>query len=166
MGLSKSAISRIVGVDISYKSFSKNGAQLLPQRLAVFGQTSAGVEFSPDKYESEGSAAEVAKRYGWGSPLHLVALQLYPETGTGCSVPVDFFPVATPANAVAATGRITVTGAATDGGSGKLYVGGKQCEFAIAKGDTGEAVMAAIKDAVNGVLEMPATAGEHYDRDC
>lgn len=160
MGLSQSAISRVVGVDISYKSFSKNGAQLLPQRLAVFAQANEGVEYSNDKYEGEGSAAVVAERYGYGSPLHQVALQLYPETGTGASFPVDFFPVDAPNNAVAATGSISVTGTATTGGSGKLYIGGKRCEFAIAKGDDGEAVMTAIKDAVNAVLEMPATAGD------
>lgn len=160
MGLSASAISRVVGVEITYKSFSKNGAQLLPQRLAVFGQARTGVEYPAEKYEGEGSAAAVAERYGWGSPLHLAALQLYPETGTGASFPVDFIPVDTPSNAVAASAHITVTGTATDGGSGKLYVGGKRCEFAVAKGDGGEAVMAAIKDAVNAVLEMPATAGD------
>lgn len=160
MGLSQSAISRVVGVDISYKSFSKNGAQLLPQRLAVFGQANTGVEYPTEKYEGEGSAAVVAERYGYGSPLHLVALQLYPETGTGFSCPVDFFPVDTPVNSVAATGQISVTGTATAGGSGKLYVGGKRCEFAVAKGETGEQVMANIKDAVNAVLEMPATAGD------
>ena len=49
MGLSQSALSRVVGVDISYKSFSKNGAQLLPQRLAVFAQANTGVEYSPEK---------------------------------------------------------------------------------------------------------------------
>ena len=160
MGLSQSALSRVVGVDISYKSFSKNGAQLLPQRLAVFAQANTGVEYSPEKYEGEGSAAAVAERYGYGSPLHQVALQLYPETGPGFSVPVDFFPVDAAASAVAATAQISVTGTATAGGAGKLYVGGKRCEFAIAKGDTGATVMGNIKDAVNAVLEMPATAGD------
>ena len=158
MGLSQSAISRVVGVEMTYKSFSKNGAQLLPQRLAVFGQANEGVSYPNEKYEGEGSAAAVANRFGWGSPLHLAALQLYPENGTGASFPVDFIPVEAGAGANAAVGGITITGDATANGSGKIYIGGKKCEFSVSKGDTAAAIMDNIAAAINSVLEMPATA--------
>lgn len=158
MGLSQSAISRVVGVEMTYKSFSKNGAQLLPQRLAVFGQASEGVTYPNEKYEGEGSAAAVANRFGWGSPLHLAALQLYPENGTGASFPVDFIPVEAGAGAQAAAGGITITGDATANGSGKIYIGGKKCEFSVSKGDTAAVIMDNIAAAINSVLEMPVTA--------
>lgn len=163
MGLSNNAISRVVGVEVSYKSFAKNGAQQLPQRLAVFAQGNSDIDYPLDAFDGEGKASDLAERYGYGSPLHLAALQLYPETGTGASFPVTFFPVATPPNAVAAKGSVTITGSATKAGSGKIYIGGKLAEFAVAKGDTGAVVMKKMQEAVNSVLEMPVTAGEIED---
>ncbi len=157
MGLSASAISRVVGVEISYKSFSKNGAQLLPQRLAVFAQADSEYKGSLDKYEGEGSAASVGERYGYGSPLHLAALQLYPELGAGASFPVDFFPVAIPSNATVASGNISVSGAAKETGTGTLYIGGKKCEFVVTEGDSLATILTSMKNAIDAVLEMPVT---------
>ena len=81
MGVSASAISRVTGVEVSYKNFNAGNAALLPQRLAIVGPGNSGVAYSTKKYECESSAALVAERYGYGSPLHLACLQLFPQSG-------------------------------------------------------------------------------------
>lgn len=153
--LTKSAISSIVGTDISFKSFSKNGAQSLPQRLAVFAQVADGMTVPYKKFEGEGSAAAVGELCGYGSPIHQAALQLYPETGAGASFPVVFIPVRTPTAATPATATISVSGIATDNGSGTVVIGGKKAAFAVAKGDEPAAMLGNIADAISSVLEMP-----------
>ena len=159
MGVSKSAISRVTGVDVHYRNFNAGKAQSLPQRLAVIGLGNTGVTYSLDKYEAEGNAAAVAEKYGYGSPLHLVAKQLFPSFGDGPSFPVTFYPLAEAAGAVAAEGSIGVTGTATAGGQGTVYIAGIAAAFSVAKGDTAADVMDKMIVAVNTVLDMPVTAG-------
>lgn len=163
MGVSASAISRVTGVEVSYKNFNAGKAALLPQRLAIVGPGNSNVAYSTKKYECESSAALVAERYGYGSPLHLAALQLFPLSGNGASFPVTIYPVAEGDNAVAAAGSLGITGTATENGSGKIYIGGIVAEFAVTKDDTGDDVLAKVKTAINGVLNMPVTAGDLVD---
>ena len=113
MGVSASAISRVTGVEVSYKNFNAGKAALLPQRLAIVGPGNSGIAYSTKKYECESSAALVAERYGYGSPLHLAALQLFPQSGNGASFPVTIYPVAEGTSAVAAAGSLGITGTAT-----------------------------------------------------
>lgn len=159
MGLSHSCISRVTGVDVSYKNFNKGAAASLPQRLAIIGQGNSGIEYSTKKFEVQGSAIDVAEKYGYGSPLHLAAMQLFPVAGESASFPVTIYPVAEGPEAVAATGNIGVTGEATENGNGSVYIGGIRADFAIRKGDNANAVMTKIKTAIDSVLEMPVTTG-------
>lgn len=163
MGVSVSSISRVTGVEVKYKNFNAGAAALLPQRLAIIGPGNADKTFSTDKYECEGSAVAVAEKYGYGSPLHLAALQLFPKTGSGASFPVTIYPVADAAGGVAAKGSVAVTGTATENGSGVIYIGGIKAEFAVLKTETAAAVMAKVITAINGTLEMPVKAGEIAD---
>ncbi|MBR4159918.1 MAG: hypothetical protein IKT97_07710 [Spirochaetia bacterium] len=159
MGVSKSAVSRVTGVDVHYKNFNAGKAQSLPQRLAVIGLGNTGVAYSLDKYEAEGSAEAVGEKYGFGSPLHLAARQLFPSFGDGPSFPVTFYPLEEAAGAVAAAGSVGVTGTATAGGQGTVYIAGIAAGFSVAKDDTAATVMAAIIASINAVLEMPVSAG-------
>ena len=158
MGVPGSAVSRVTGVDVAYKNFNTGAAQSLPQRLAILGQGNSDVVYDLTTYECDGSAASVAARYGYGSPLHIAALKLFPTAGVSATFPVTIYPLKEAANATAATGTITVTGKATENTSGKIYIADTLAEFAVSKDDTAVTVMGAIKDAINGVLEMPVTA--------
>lgn len=159
MSISASAISRVTGVAVQYKNFNAGAVQMLGQRLAVFGVGNHGVDYSTEKYECQGSAAEIGERYGYGSPLHLAARQLFPVTGRGASFPVTFYPQAEADDAVQATGSVALTGTAGETGSGKIIIGGVTTEFAVVKGDNASAILGKIKDAIDGVLHMPVTAG-------
>lgn len=163
MGVSNSAISRVTGVDVSFKNFNKGSAAMLPQRLAIIGQGNDDATYSLSKYECEASAADVANKYGYGSPLHLMALQLFPKAGTSASFPVTIYPIQKGNSDAAATGSITATGTATAAGSGTITIGGIEVDFSVAKGETAADLMTAIIAAINAVLEVPVTAGAITD---
>jgi phage tail sheath gpL-like len=163
--LPSSAISRVTGVNVEYRNFNSGKGGFLPQRLAVFGIGNDDAEYGLEKYEAIGSADAVAKRYGYGSPLHLAARQLFPTGGGGATFPVTFFPLRPSDTAVAAAGAISVDGTPDFAGSGIIRLGGVETEFPIAKGEDAESVMKAIRDAVTAKLEMPVTAGKIADNE-
>lgn len=159
MGVSPSTVSRITGLETHYKNFNTGNAAMLPQQLAIIGQGNDDAVYSLDKYEIEGSADAVAQKYGYGSPLHLAALQLFPKAGAMATFPVYILPVTKGNQWTKAQGEILITGdATTKAGSGTVSVGGIDAEFSVAKGATASETMAAIVAAINAVLEMPATA--------
>jgi phage tail sheath gpL-like len=81
--LPASAISRVTGVNVEFRSFSSGTGGYLPQRLAVIGVGNDDAVYTTQKHETTGSADTIAKRYGYGSPLHLAARQFYPDGGGG-----------------------------------------------------------------------------------
>ena len=107
MAIPESWVSRITGVTVTPKNFNVGKAQMLPQQLVIIGQGNDDVEYSLDRYECEGSAAEIGDRYGYGSPLHLAARQLFPQSGKTATFPVYICPVKKGASGfVAAKGGI------------------------------------------------------------
>ena len=156
--ISPSAVSRVVGVDVEYKNFNVGNAAMLPQRLAVFGVGNDDADYSLDKYEAGGSATVIGDRYGYGSPLHLMALIFFPIAGPSATFPITFYPMKKEANAISAEASITVTGTAGANGSGIVYIGGIGSEFPIKKGDLPAAIVASIKAAINGNKNSPAFA--------
>jgi phage tail sheath gpL-like len=163
MSLPSSAISRVTGVNVEFRNFNAGGGGFLPQRLAVLGVGNNAAEYSLAKHESTGSADAIAKRYGYGSPLHLAARQLFPVGGGGATFPVTFYPLRPPQNATPSSGSVSVSGTATEAANGTIYVGGIAAEFPIAKGAAASAVLAAIKTAITTKLEMPVIAGAVVD---
>lgn len=156
--ISPSAASRVCGVDVEYKNFNVGNAAMLPQRLAIFGVGNDEADYSLDKYEVGGSAVKVADRYGYGSPLHLMAKVLFPPAGNTATFPVTIYPLKKAQGALPAEGTIGVTGTAGANGSGTVFIGGIEIEFAIKKGDTASAIQTAITAAINGSMDSPARA--------
>ncbi|MDR2509250.1 MAG: hypothetical protein LBC77_01245, partial [Spirochaetaceae bacterium] len=161
--LPASAISRVCGVNVEYKNFNAGAGGFLPQRLAVIGTGNDDSVYSTEKYEATGSADAVAKRFGYGSPLHLAARQLFPEGGGGAIFPVTFYPLAPSAGGAAAEGAVACSGAAEAAGNGVLRIGGIQVEFAILKQQTAAEILPSIKAAIAAKLEMPVIAGDIAD---
>jgi phage tail sheath gpL-like len=161
--LSASAISRVTGVNVEFRNFNTGGGAFLPQRLAVIGIGNDDAEYSLEKHEAIGNADVIAKRYGYGSPLHLAARQLFPISGGGANFPVTFFPLRPLSTSVASEGAISCDGIADAAGSGTVYIGGIAAEFPIAKNAGAGAVLSAIKSAITTKLEMPVIAGDVVD---
>lgn len=160
MGVSKSAVARVTGIGVAPKNFNTGAAAMLPQRLLIIGQGNDDVLYSLDKYECDGSASSVAERYGYGSPLHLAAKQLFPTAGAMATFPVSIIPVRKGENGfVAASGAVTVAGErATAAAACVLSVGGLDVQVAVAKGATAAQVAADIAQAVNAEQDRPVTA--------
>lgn len=163
MSVSASAISRVTGVGVEFKNFNTGNVQMLPQRLAVIGVGNHGVTYTTEKYECKGNASEIGEKYGYGSPLYLAALQLFPLVGKGAGFPVTFYPLAEDSDAVQATGKIEITGTAAEAGSAVIVVGGQKATIVIASGNTKAEISAKIKDAIDGVLAMPVTVAVSDD---
>ncbi|MGP1522672.1 MAG: hypothetical protein ACTTKC_05145 [Treponema sp.] len=121
MGISAAAVSRVCGVSTEYKNFNSGKAFMLPQRLAVIGQGNDDAVFGSEKFEIEGSANTVGEKYGYGSPLHLAALQFFPQNGTAASFPVTIYPLKKAEQALPA--RASIEAAETDSGKGALANG-------------------------------------------
>lgn len=165
MGISATAISRVCGVNVNYKNFNTGKAAMLPQRLAVIGQGSDDAVFSLDKFEVEGNANAVGDRYGYGSPLHLAALQLFPQNGKSAEFPVTIYPLKKAEQSRPSEGAIEAAEqhhgeGAKGNGAGIVYIGGVAAEFSVKKGDALGVILKSIKTAIDGVLNMPVKTGD------
>lgn len=159
MGVSASAVSRVTGIEVTPKNFNKGKASMLPQRLVIVGQGNDDVIYSLDKYECEGSAASVAEKYGYGSPLHLAAKQLFPDAGSMATFPVTILPVRKGDGFVAAKGSLTLTGeAATAASRITIRVGGLDVLVPVAKGDELDDINEAIVRAINSEVDRCVSA--------
>jgi len=160
--VSPSTITRVTGVEATYRNFNQGKAAMLNQRLTIIGVGNDDAEYLLNKKEYF-SAAKVAEAFGWGSPLHLTAEQLLPATGATAEFPVTIIPLKKAEQAVAAAGSVSAMGTATANGSGVIYIGGIAAEFPVLKDATAADVLAAMKTAINGVLSMPVKTGEVAD---
>lgn len=160
MSIDQSARSRAVGVSVQFQDFNPGSVQFLPQQLAVIGQGNTAKTYSSDKYTAV-SASEVASKYGFGSPLHLAALQLFPANGDGIgSVPVTIYPLEDAGSAVAATGNIAASGTQTTAAEYIVKINEIESEsIVLPVGTTASAAITLFKTGIDAVLKMPMDTG-------
>lgn len=132
---------------------------MLPQRVALIGQGSASVTY-PTAPEQVTSATAVGAKYGFGSPLHLAALELFPVNGDGVgTIPVTVYPLDEHASGVAADGDIVITGTATKTAEVVVMIGGIAAATAvIVTGDTPADIDDKLIAAINAEPSIPAIA--------
>lgn len=157
-----SAVARALGVKTEFKDLRSGSTFFLPQRVALIGQAATSAVFDSTK-RTIASANEAAQLYGFGSPIHLAALQLLPINGDGVSpVPVTVYPLGDEVGSAAAAGDITPAGTQTELASYQVVANGiKSQAFTIDAGDSVADITAAITAAVNGELDMPITATDN-----
>ena len=161
--LPASAISRVTGVNVEYRNFNAGKAGFLPQRLVVIGVGNDDAVYDTKKHEAAGSADAIAKRYGYGSPLHLAARQFFPTGGGGANFPITFFPLRKATGSVPSKGSVSCEGQATATGSGIISIGALDVEFAILEDQEPADILAAIKQRIATRLEMPIFTGDIVD---
>lgn len=163
MAVDVTAVARVVGIETTFRDLRGGAVQYLPQHIGILGQgTTAAAGYALTPYRIT-SAQQAAERYGYGSPVHLAALQLFPPTGGGVgTIPVTVYPLEEDDVAgVAATATITPSGAATAQGTYRVRIGGiPSAPFTLANGDAVDTICDKIVAAVNGVLEMPMLAAD------
>ncbi len=157
-----SAVARVVGIKTAFKDLRGGGVLFLPQRVAIVGQGSTSSVYDTTKRQVT-SALEAAQLYGFGSPIHLAALQLLPTNGDGVgTIPVTVYPLDDDPSGVAATGSITPSGAATGAASFVININNIQSEqFAVAAGDTVATITAAMTTALDAALNLPMSATDN-----
>lgn len=158
-------ISRIVGYKITKGNFATSSPNL-PQRIAVLGEANTANQgtLDTDAYEIT-SAQQAGDRYGYGSPIYLMARILFPIQGGGVGgVPVVVYPQAEAGGATAKVLEITPTGTATGNGTHYLKVAGRDgldgeyYAINVVDGDTAADITGKMTDALNNILGCPFTA--------
>lgn len=154
-----SAVARVVGIKTDFKDLRGGRIALLPQRVAVVGQGNSAAVYSTVKAQHT-SANAVGSAYGFGSPLHLAAKQLFPVNGDGVgTIPVTFYPLDDDGAGVVSTGDITPGGAPTAANSFRASINNILSEaFVISVGDSVADIVTAMTAAVNAVIDMPMIA--------
>lgn len=163
MTIESSAVARVLGVETQYLDLRGGGVLNLPQRVAVFAQGSSDAVYALTKYQAT-SAGQVGNRFGFGSPAHLIARQLFPANGDGVgTIPVTFYPLADHGSGVAAEGTITPSGTQSRSASYRVKANNIPSErFVIAASATVSEICAAMEAAISAVLEMPVNVTFTY----
>ncbi len=156
-----SAVARGVGIKSTFKNLRRNSVALLPQRIAIFGQGNDASVYSSDKRRIT-SALEAGQVYGFGSPIHLAALQLLPNNGDGVGlIPVTVYPLAD--GTTPASGAILPSGTQVTGAAYRVTANGIATqEFVIAAGDSVTRMARSIYTAIAATLGFPANATYTY----
>lgn len=156
-----SAVARVLGIKTAFKDLRGGGVLFLPQRIALVGQGNTSAVYDTTKFQIT-SASQAGNRYGFGSPIHLAARQLFPVSGGGVgTIPVTVYPLEDDGSGVAASGDITPTADQTEAGAYIVRVNNIESEqFVISPGDTVADIVTAATTAINAVLEMPVVAAD------
>jgi phage tail sheath gpL-like len=159
MAVDVTAVARVVGIETTFRDLRAGSIQYLPQHIGVIAQGSSTATYPLEPYRIT-SALMAAQRYGFGSPIHLIALQLQPPTGSGVgSIPITVFPLEDDDDGVAAIGSIMPSGTAAVQGTYRVRIGGiLSAPFTLVVGDIVATIVDKMVASINGVLEMPAVA--------
>lgn len=157
MPVSATAVARVVGIETTFKNLRGAAAVQLPQRVAVVGQGSTASSFSLDPVTLQ-TAFEVGTTYGFGSALHLAALELQPINGDGIGdIPMTFYP--TGDGTTVAEGDITAVGTMTSDANYVVTVNGIASQvISLVTGDTVSIAALAIEVAINATVNIPLVA--------
>jgi phage tail sheath gpL-like len=157
-----SAVARVLGIKTEFKNLNVGQAVLLPQRLGIIGQGNTASTYATTKAQVF-SALEVANAYGFGSPLHLAALQVLPTNGDGVgTIPVTIYPLEDDGAATAAAGDITpVVGSVTEDTNFQVKVNNILSEaFTVTSTDTVATITAKMTTAVAASVNLPVTGAD------
>ena len=154
----QSYLAGAVGVKTEFQDLSQS-ARLLPMRVGLVGQgTTAASGYSLDKRRVF-SALEVGQVYGFGSPVHLAAMELLPANGDGIgAIPLTIYPLDD--GTTASAGDITpTTGPQTETEEYVVKINEVRSEpIVIPAGTAAGDTVALIVAGVNAVNEMPMIA--------
>lgn len=151
--------ARGLGIKTTVRNLRNARVSQLPQRIAVVGQGAAATAYATTPISTLTQTSLVGGTFGFGSPLHLAALRLWPRDGDGVgNIPVTFYPLAEAGGSVAAAGVIAITGTAITNPFVIVAGGVRTQSFAFTSGDTIATMCTKLAAAVNAVPEMPVIA--------
>ena len=142
-----------------FRNLKSGGGQYVVPRIALIGQGATASTFATTKAQVF-SANDVGYAYGYGSPLHLAALELLPANGDGVgSIPVTVYPMDDAGSGVASAGDITPSLSSQVLSTFRVRVNGIYSEpFNVLAADAVADVVASMVVAINAVPSMPVIA--------
>lgn len=193
--LDVNAIASATSVSVKQQN-QQNAANLRPEVIVCIGQAQTGKTITPNELVlASGNADDIGVIFGFGSPLHRMAIKLFPKAGNGSKVTTYFLPVEAPKTGKANSKTVTFTAAngvkksfngyiklrdqifeAAADVAGKVATNAhnnpakaprgtdlnsfetKLIPFSIIKGMSAAEAAAAIKEALDEVVEIPFTA--------
>jgi len=167
-------ISRVLGYKLTGGNFNDT-TRNLPMRVAVIAEANTANQsgLSTTGFQIT-NAQQAGQRYGYGSPIHMIARILFPQGSDGIGgIPVVVYPIAEPNGATSKVLNIEPSGTATANGTHTLYIAGRAgledgfYNINITVGDTVADICSKIEDAVNAIYGCPVTATDNggYDVD-
>lgn len=164
MSVDVSAVARVLGITTEYKDLRGSSVVFLPQRIAVVGQGATNSTYTTTPVQSS-SPADIGTEYGFGSPVHLAFLKLFPLNGDGVgTIPVTVYPLEDNGSGVAAAGDITPSGAVTDTGSIRVFVGEVRSEaitLNTTDHDTLAKIVTEMHTQIAAILNMPVVSADN-----
>lgn len=111
--LDVSAIASATSVSVKQKN-QQTAANLRPETIVCIGQAQTGKTTELNKLNlASGNSDDIGTLYGYGSPLHRMAIKLFPKAGNGSKVDTYFLAVDAPKTGAAEVKTVTI--AAADG---------------------------------------------------
>ena len=108
-GLDVSAIASATSVIVRQRN-QQNAANLRPEKIVVLGQAQTGSKAKINNLVlASGSADDIGTMFGYGSPLHRMALKLFPKAGNGSKVETYFVAVKEPSSSSAEVKTLAIT---------------------------------------------------------
>lgn len=152
-----SNISTNLRTPLFYAEFDNSQANTATatQRTLIIGQMTA---ISPDSVNTPiiaSSPAGVAGLFGSGSMLHNLMTAYVANDTAG---EIYLLPLADDEDMVSATGKITVTSAASETGVISLYIAGTRVQISVVATDVVADIAAALAAAINAATSLPVTA--------
>lgn len=106
--LDTGALASATSVSVQQKN-QQNAANLRPELIVCIGQAQTGKTVTTNQLVlASGNPDDAGVLFGFGSPIHLQAMKLFPKAGNGAKVPVYYLPVAAPGTSAAEVKTITV----------------------------------------------------------
>lgn len=154
-------VSRTSGYQLNKGNFSTT-EPYLPQQIVILAEANTAnqgtIVTTPVQITS---AAQAGQTYGYGSPIHAIARQLFPKIG---SIPVWVMAQLAAGGSSATVINWAFSGAATKNITHYLNIAGRESldfapySVAVAIGDTGDVIATKFFNAVNAVLGSPVIA--------
>lgn len=156
MSIDRSAVAQVLGITTEYRDTRDGSLLFLPQRIAIVAQGASSVTYPTDKKQIT-SAGEAGAIFGYGSPIHLAAQELFPTNGDGVgAIPVTVYPLVDDVAGVAAEGAIEATGSPSARAVVRVVANNiRSAPALIEPGMAAAAIAQALADAGNAVLGFP-----------
>ena len=162
--IQQNRVSQKIGYSLAAGEQPQTGRNLNASVIVIGQANDAQISGLATTKQRLRKAIDVARVYGFGSPLHRMASQLLPPDGSGSGIPIDFLHVPAISGGATRVDSITITGTVTKNVTGRLAIAGESqfngfdISFSVLTTDTTTTLASKIVDSINNVQGSPVVA--------